>query len=184
MTDGEWESLALPIDLAFFFYSTPQQKMTAMYPSPAGPTESLLTLTAWETLVRQNHALQTMEADVEKTPQSAIRQARLGLLYAYLGRKDEAIRAGRRASELQPESTDAYGGPHYASILALIYAQTGETDAALDLIERLLQTPGPVFYYEASMTLAELRLRWQWDPLRGNARFEKILATPEPKTAR
>ncbi len=65
MTDGEWESLALPIDLAFFFYSTPQQKMTAMYPSPAGPTESLLTLTAWETLVRQNAALQTMEADVE-----------------------------------------------------------------------------------------------------------------------
>ncbi len=65
MTDGEWESLALPIDLAFFFYSTPQEKMTAMYPSPAGPTESLLTLTSWEALVRQNQALQNMEADVE-----------------------------------------------------------------------------------------------------------------------
>lgn len=65
MTDAEWESLALPIDLAFFFYSTPQQKMSAMYPSPAGPTESLLTLSSWETLVRQNPALQTMEADVE-----------------------------------------------------------------------------------------------------------------------
>ncbi len=65
MTDGEWESLALPIDLAFFFYSTPQEKMTAMYPSPAGPTESLLALSSWEALVRQNPALQTMEADVE-----------------------------------------------------------------------------------------------------------------------
>jgi hypothetical protein len=65
MTDAEWENLALPIDLAFFFYSTPQRKMTAMYPSPAGPTESLLTLSSWETLVRQNPALQTMEADVE-----------------------------------------------------------------------------------------------------------------------
>ncbi|HEV2096059.1 MAG TPA: DUF5947 family protein [Chthoniobacterales bacterium] len=65
MTDAEWENLALPIDLAFFFYSTPQEKMAAMYPSPAGPTESLLPLTSWETLVRQNPALQTMEADVE-----------------------------------------------------------------------------------------------------------------------
>lgn len=65
MTDAEWENLALPIDLAFFFYSTPQEKMTAMYPSPAGPTESLLPLSSWEILVRQNPALQTMDADVE-----------------------------------------------------------------------------------------------------------------------
>lgn len=65
MTDAEWENFSLPIDLAFFFYSTPQEKMTAMYPSPAGPTESLLTLTAWEGLVGQNPALQKLEADVE-----------------------------------------------------------------------------------------------------------------------
>ena len=65
LSDGEWESLALPIDMAFFFYSTPQQKMTAMYPSPAGPTESLLPLTSWEALIRQNSALREMEPDVE-----------------------------------------------------------------------------------------------------------------------
>ena len=65
MTDGEWESLALPIDLAFFFYNTPQKKMMAMYPSPAGPTESLLPLTAWETLVSRNLPLAAMETDVE-----------------------------------------------------------------------------------------------------------------------
>lgn len=65
MTDGEWESLALPIDLAFFFHSTPQQKMMAMYPSPAGPTESLLPLSSWQELVRQNPALEKMEPDVE-----------------------------------------------------------------------------------------------------------------------
>jgi hypothetical protein len=65
MTDGEWENFALPIDLAFFFYSTPDAKMSAMYPSPAGPTESLLPLTSWEGLVRQNPILQSMEADVE-----------------------------------------------------------------------------------------------------------------------
>jgi hypothetical protein len=65
MTDGEWENLALPIDLAFFFYSTPNEKMTAMYPSPAGPMESLLPLTSWEVLVGQNPVLQNIEADVE-----------------------------------------------------------------------------------------------------------------------
>ncbi len=65
MTDGEWESLALPIDMAFFFYHTPNEKMSAMYPSPAGPTESLLPLTSWQELVRQNPILQNMEADVE-----------------------------------------------------------------------------------------------------------------------
>ncbi len=65
MTDGDWESLALPIDLAFFFYSTPNEKMMAMYPSPAGPTESLLPLSSWQELVRQNPVLENMQADVE-----------------------------------------------------------------------------------------------------------------------
>jgi hypothetical protein len=64
-TDSEWENLALPINLAFFFYSTPQQKMNAMYPSPAGATESLLPLTAWASLVERNSLLATMEPDVE-----------------------------------------------------------------------------------------------------------------------
>jgi hypothetical protein len=65
LSDSEWESLALPINLAFFFYSTPQQKMNAMYPSPAGATESLLPLTAWTSLVERNPELTTMAADVE-----------------------------------------------------------------------------------------------------------------------
>jgi hypothetical protein len=64
LSDAEWESLALPINLAFFFYSTPQQKMTAMYPSPAGATESLLPLTAWGALIARNSDL-TLEPDVE-----------------------------------------------------------------------------------------------------------------------
>jgi hypothetical protein len=65
LSDAEWENLALPINLAFFFYSTPQQKMNAMYPSPAGATESLLPLTAWTSLVERNSALTTMVPDVE-----------------------------------------------------------------------------------------------------------------------
>ena len=65
LSDPEWENLALPINLAFFFYSTPQQKMNAMYPSPAGATESLLPLTAWTSLVERNSELTTMVPDVE-----------------------------------------------------------------------------------------------------------------------
>ncbi|EEF63102.1 DUF5947 family protein [Pedosphaera parvula] len=65
LTDGQWESLALPIDLAFLFYNTPGGKLMALYPSPAGATESLLTLAAWQALVEDNPALTQMEPDVE-----------------------------------------------------------------------------------------------------------------------
>jgi hypothetical protein len=65
ISDGAWEGLALPIDLAFFFYDTPNEKMTALYPSPAGATESLLPLTAWEHIVSENPLLHEMQPDVE-----------------------------------------------------------------------------------------------------------------------
>ena len=65
LTDVEWERLALPINLAFFFRSTPENKTKAMYPSPAGATESLLPLPAWDSLVASNPALVPLEPDVE-----------------------------------------------------------------------------------------------------------------------
>src|SRR4029077_17768134 len=65
MGDADWENFALPINLAFFFYSTPRKKMMAYYPSPAGATESLLPLDAWEVLVSQNPPLQKLQPDVE-----------------------------------------------------------------------------------------------------------------------
>lgn len=101
--------------------------------------------------------------------------ARLAMLYAYLGRKEDAIRASRRAVELVPESKDAVDAPGYAANLAGVYARTGEADQAIALIEQLVTKPG-------GLILAELRLRWEWDPLRTNPRFKKILAGPEPKT--
>jgi hypothetical protein len=64
-TDLEWENLALPINLAFFFQSSPGNQMKAMYPSPAGATESLLPLKAWDSLRANNIALARMEPDVE-----------------------------------------------------------------------------------------------------------------------
>jgi hypothetical protein len=93
------------------------------------------------------------------------------------------MREGRRAVELLPESEDALEGPQIAGYLALICARTGESEQALSLIDRLLTVPGYVSdHAEANITLEELRLRWQWDPLRNDPRFQKILAGPEPKT--
>ena len=125
------------------------------------------------------------EANVRESPDDAERHARLGKLYGYLGRKEDAIREGRRAVELMPVSKNAFRGPQFADILALVYAWTGEADQAITLIERLLSTPGAVTWEDitsSSVTVAELRLRWEWDPLRNNPRFQKILAGPEPKT--
>src|SRR4051794_40298197 len=65
ISDEQWESLALPIALAFFFYSTPSGKMTAMYPSPAGATESLLSVESWKDVAAAHPDLHTLQQDVE-----------------------------------------------------------------------------------------------------------------------
>jgi hypothetical protein len=100
-------------------------------------------------------------------------------------RKEDAIRESRRAVELEPESQNAFHGANDAANLALVYALVGEPDEAITLIERLLSTPGPVQQSPDSpnnITLAELRLRPEWDSLRSDPRFQKILDGPEPKT--
>ncbi len=65
MSDAQWESLRIPVDMAFFFHSAPAERVVAFYPSPMGPTESLLKLSAWEELERANPVLKGMEQDVE-----------------------------------------------------------------------------------------------------------------------
>jgi tetratricopeptide (TPR) repeat protein len=125
-----------------------------------------------------------IEKRVRDDPDVAEHHARLGLLYAYMQRKEDAIQESRRAVALEPESQDAFHGALYAANLALVYALVGEPEQALTLIERLLSTPGPIQWPDSpnNITLADLRLRWEWDSLRSNPRFQKILAGPEPKT--
>jgi len=65
LTDAEWESLMIPINVAFFFQSSPEGRVVAQYPSPAGATESQLSLDTWSDLVAENPALAEMESDVE-----------------------------------------------------------------------------------------------------------------------
>jgi hypothetical protein len=65
LDDALWAELRLPVDMAFFFHHTAAERVSAYYPSPMGPTESLLTLDAWTALEAANPVLGTLEPDVE-----------------------------------------------------------------------------------------------------------------------
>ena len=125
-----------------------------------------------------------MEKRVRDDPGVSDSHRRLGLLFAYMQMKEAAIRESLRALELEPESKNAFHGSTCVGNLALVYALVGEPDKAITLIERLLSTPGPVQWpdHPNNITVSDLRLRREWDPLRNDPRFQKILAGPEPKT--
>jgi TolB-like protein/Tfp pilus assembly protein PilF len=123
-----------------------------------------------------------LEDLVKKSPQDGIRHGQLGFLYALMGRKEDALREGQLGTELTPVSKDIINGGTVQGFLALIYARNGDADHAIQLIERLLVTPFAVDYCDDSITLSDLRTRWEWDLLRNDPRFQKILASPEPKT--
>ena len=65
LTDAQWDSLMIPIEMAFLYYSTPHGKVVAYYPSPAGPTESLLSLNTWNDVIQENAILNELRTDVE-----------------------------------------------------------------------------------------------------------------------
>jgi hypothetical protein len=65
MTDGQWESLLIPINMAFFFRSSTEDRMITLYPSPAGAVESLLPLDDWSEIVQQNLVLRDLQSDIE-----------------------------------------------------------------------------------------------------------------------
>ena len=120
------------------------------------------------------------EAAVKEAPESAERHASLGWLYALMGRKNDAIAEGQRAVELKPESKDAVDGSLMSGYLALIYAQVGENGLAISLIERLLHTPGAVDCVDYSITINDLKHRLEWDSIRNDPRFQKLIAKNAP----
>ena len=98
----------------------------------------------------------------------------LGMIDAALGRKEEALREGRRAVELVPIAKDSTDGPPVVFHLALIYAWTGERDLAIEQLEIVSKIPtGPTYGDAASGSV--------WDSLRGDPRFEKIVASLAPR---
>ena len=116
-----------------------------------------------------------VKADLAQWPDDMKAIMMSALIHAALGRKEDALREGCRAVELLPISKDAYDGPILATNLAAIYAQVGEHDLALEQLATLVEVPnGP--------TPGTLRVEPEWDPLRGDPRFEKIVASLAPKT--
>jgi serine/threonine-protein kinase len=112
---------------------------------------------------------------VRESPDDAPRHALLGEILAALGQKDAAVSEGRRATQLLPESEDAYDGPQISAALAEIYAWTGENDEALQLLDHLLATPN-------GMTVPLLKLDPVWDPLRQDPRFQALIDKYGAKT--
>src|SRR5262249_505069 len=98
----------------------------------------------------------------------------LGLIDAGLGRREEALREGRHAVELLPTEKDALGGPVMIKYLAMIAAWIGDKDLACEQLALALRPPSVISY-------GQLKLLPFWDPLRGDPRFEKIVASLTPQ---
>jgi tetratricopeptide (TPR) repeat protein len=152
--------------------------------------QALLAVASGADAAARQQALEVAQTELEAilspaaTPMDASKAlAELAVIHAFLGRKAEAIREAERSVALQGGLPGSVEKNACSASLALVYAQTGESEKAIALIEHLLTVPveledGVVY----NLTLTDLKWRWVWDPLRSHPRFQKILAGPEPKT--
>ena len=113
-------------------------------------------------------ARQRLEKDVAASPRDPRIRTSLGRAFACLGRRDEALREARLAVDLMPVTTDALDGPDYLEGLAIVHAMLGDSDAAIDVLEKVAVLPG-------GPTPAMLKLDPALAPLRGNPRFAQVL---------
>jgi tetratricopeptide (TPR) repeat protein len=128
--------------------------------------------------VKARSAFTAARAEQEKTvqvqPNYGPALCALGLIDAGLGRKEEALGEGRRAVELLPVAKDAINGPLMIEYLAMIAAWVGDKDLACEQLAIVIRPPSTISY-------GQLKLLPFWDPLHGDPRFEKIVASLAPK---
>ncbi len=114
-------------------------------------------------------AVKAFAEQVQEAPDDAGRRVSLALSLAYLGREEEALREGERGEALAPVSQQARTGPYYQHQLVRIAILVGEPEKAIDRLEALLKIP----YY---LSPRWLKIDPNFDPLRSNPRFQKLVA--------
>jgi serine/threonine protein kinase/tetratricopeptide (TPR) repeat protein len=122
-----------------------------------------------------NSARKELDQTVRNQPNYAAALCALGVVDAVIGNKEDAIREGERALELSPVNKNAIEGATLVRYLTIIYAWTGEKDRAIERLTETTQLPGSHISY------GYLCLHPLWDPLRGDPRFEAIVASLAPK---
>jgi TolB-like protein/class 3 adenylate cyclase/Flp pilus assembly protein TadD len=152
-------------------------RITSDFPFPRTWYEGLLAKLRQDAPAARS-AFMTARAEIEKLvhaePENADQVRMLALIDAELGEKEKAIREGRAACDMVPVAKDALEGAILITNLACIYALTGEKDLALKQLDIVSKFPcGPSY--------GELRLDSEWDSLRGDPRFDQIVASLAPK---
>src|SRR5256712_575132 len=109
-----------------------------------------------------------VEAQLKQSPDSPDLRIQRAKVLAYLGEKDAALTEARRATEILPESKDAFGGPEITAGVAEVCAIVGENARAIELLGGLLGRPSPV-------TVPLLKVSPAWDPLRSDPRFQALI---------
>jgi TolB-like protein/Flp pilus assembly protein TadD len=158
----------------------PAEGIANSFEEASVPREFCVGRTAW--LFSNKELAQTaltaartiFERTTREQPDYAQGWSYLGLTDAMLGRRDEAIQEGKRACEILPFTKDSWVGPVWISNLTAIYTWCGDKDAALEQLEKSVKLP-------TGITYGELKTSPDWDPLRGDPRFEKIIASLAPK---
>jgi tetratricopeptide (TPR) repeat protein len=109
-----------------------------------------------------------LESQVQAQPDEASFHSQLGVVYADLGRKADAVREGEAAVRLLPVSKEAYRGVNLQAALAQIYATVGKRAEAIERLKYLLSIPSLI-------SPATLRVDPRWAPLRGDPGFERLV---------
>jgi TolB-like protein/Tfp pilus assembly protein PilF len=109
-----------------------------------------------------------LEAQLKQSPDEPEIHVQLAKVLAWLGEKESALAEAQRATELLPESKDAFGGPEITAGVAEVYAILGESGRAIEILDGLLSRP-------SSITVQFLNLNPIWDPLRSDPRFQALL---------
>ena len=174
-------AMALYWDTYWLLGEEQQERLRDLSPEPFDGDVALWGLAlagAWETIgdmararAYADTARAAFEQQLRATPEEPQRMVLLGVSLAYLGRRDEAVRAGKRSVELHPIARDYNGGTYYQHQLARIYTLLGMQDEAVDQLEPVLANP----YY---LSPGWLRIDPTFRTLRDNPRFQRLIAQP------